>query len=126
MDENMLVHPGEVLKEEFLEPYGLSANQLAQALAVPTNRITSIINGRRNITADTAILLAHAFKTSPQFWMNLQDKYDLDVASSHISQDRIRRADAFAKELGRATPPARARPPSPTRRQWTPPPHRAR
>ncbi len=74
------VHPGEILKEEFMEPMGLSANKLAAALGVPANRISHIINGQRNITADTALRLAGAFGTTPEFWTNLQNHYNLERA----------------------------------------------
>ena len=74
------VHPGEILSEEFLKPLGLSMNQLALALRVPGNRINAIVAGERGITADTALRLGRYFGTSPQFWINLQARYDLDVA----------------------------------------------
>jgi len=74
------IHPGEILKEEFMIPYHLSANKLAARLHVPTNRITAIIAGNRAITADTALRLSDAFGTTPEFWMNLQDHYDLNIA----------------------------------------------
>lgn len=70
------IHPGEILSEE-LEEIGMSANSLAQRLAVPTNRITTILKGERGITADTAIRLASFFGTSAEFWLNLQRDYDL-------------------------------------------------
>ena len=73
------IHPGEVLKEE-LAGLGVSANAFAQALAVPTNRITSILNEQRAITADTALRLARYFGTTPEFWMNLQTAYDVKIA----------------------------------------------
>ncbi len=73
------VHPGEILAEE-LDELGLSANALAKALDVPTNRITAILRGRRGITADTALRLARYFDTSPQLWQNLQKAYELRVA----------------------------------------------
>lgn len=73
------IHPGEVLKEELAE-FGVSANAFAQALAVPTNRITSILNEQRAITADTALRLARYFGTTPEFWMNLQTAYDVKIA----------------------------------------------
>jgi addiction module HigA family antidote len=74
--------PGELLRQEFMEPHGLSANALAQAqaLRVPTNRITGILNGVRGITADTALRLARFFGTSPEFWLGLQVDYMLRVA----------------------------------------------
>jgi addiction module HigA family antidote len=99
MDAKMLIHPGEILKEEFLDPYGLNANQLAVALDVPPNRITGIIHGDRGISAESAVLFAHAFGTSPEFWLNLQARYELDLARSTIPRDRIRRADQLAREL---------------------------
>ena len=74
------VTPGEVLRTEFMEPFGLSANALAKALLVPANRITAILNGSRAITADTALRLARYFNTTPQSWINLQSNYELEVA----------------------------------------------
>jgi antitoxin HigA-1 len=73
------IHPGEHLAEE-LEELNMSAAELARQLKVPTNRITSILNGQRSITGDTALRLAHFFGTSPEFWLNLQSLYDLRVA----------------------------------------------
>lgn len=73
------VTPGDVLRHDFMEPMGLTANALARALGVPANRITGILNGRRSVTADTAYRLALAFGTSPAFWLNLQTQYDLEV-----------------------------------------------
>jgi len=74
------IHPGEVLREEFLEPLGLSAHALAVALRVPAPRINDVARERRGITPDTALRLARYFKTTPQFWMNLQASYDLKIA----------------------------------------------
>jgi antitoxin HigA-1 len=74
------IHPGEHLREDFLKPYGLSMNKLAMDLRVPVTRIADIVAGRRGITADTALRLGRYFKISPQFWMNLQMKYEMDVA----------------------------------------------
>jgi addiction module HigA family antidote len=74
------IHPGEILREEFLVPLDMSANALAQALGVPANRISAIVAGDRNVTADTALRLARAFGTSPEFWMNLQQSYELRLA----------------------------------------------
>jgi addiction module HigA family antidote len=73
------IHPGEHLAEE-LKELGLSAAELARKLDVPTNRITSILNGQRAITGDTALRLAHFFGTSAEFWLNLQSLYDLRIA----------------------------------------------
>ena len=74
------IHPGEILKSEYIQPYGLSANRLARALGVPANRITQIVAGKRDVTADTALKLAKAFGTSARFWLNAQTLYDLEVA----------------------------------------------
>lgn len=73
-------HPGEILLEEFLKPSGMSQVELAQKLSVPVQRINTLINGKRGITAETALLLAREFKTSPEFWMNLQAGFDLYYA----------------------------------------------
>ena len=73
------IHPGEILRDE-LAARGLSANALARALGVPANRITGILNGTRALTADTALRLARCFGTSPEFWMNLQQAYELRSA----------------------------------------------
>lgn len=80
------VTPGEILREDFMEPLGLSANALAKALHVPPNRITAILNGNRSITADTALRLARYFKTTPQSWLNLQINYELEVARRTVGQ----------------------------------------
>jgi addiction module HigA family antidote len=71
------VHPGEILNEDFVRPYGLSMNKLALELRVPVTRIADIVAERRGITSDTALRLGRYFKTTPQFWLNLQ-KYDLE------------------------------------------------
>ena len=73
------VHPGEHVKE-FMDDFGLTMNQLAQALHVPANRITAIVNGTRGITGETALRLARYFGTSAQMWMNMQSNYELEVA----------------------------------------------
>ncbi len=74
------VHPGAILREEFLDPLGVSAYRLAKSLGVPKNRVTAIVNGDRAITSDTALRLARFFNTSAEFWINLQTSYDLEVA----------------------------------------------
>jgi addiction module HigA family antidote len=81
------IHPGEILKEDVLEPLGLSVNQLAKALAVDTPRLNEIIRGRRGITADTALRLARYLGTSPKFWLNLQSDYELRVARQTKSKE---------------------------------------
>jgi antitoxin HigA-1 len=78
------VHPGWILKEEFTNPFGLSANALARALRVPANRISAIVNADRGVTADTALRLAKALGTTPDFWLNLQKQYDLDIARDEL------------------------------------------
>ena len=77
------IHPGEHLAEELRE-LGLSAAELSRQIDVPVNRITGIIHGQRGITADTALRLGHWFGTTPQFWMNLQQNYELRLAESQI------------------------------------------
>ncbi len=79
------VHPGEILREEFMTPLGLSMNKMAMALRVPVTRIADIVNERRGITADTALRFARYFKNSAAFWMNLQTRYDLEVAEDEIA-----------------------------------------
>lgn len=78
------LHPGEMLREEFMIPLGLSANAVALAIRVPTTRITEIVNERRAITADTALRLARLFRMSPEYWMGLQIDYELDLALDKI------------------------------------------
>jgi len=77
------IHPGELLRDE-LEEIGASLNELARALRVPMNRISALVNGKRSITADTAMRLARYFGTSPQYWLNLQSAYDLEIAAIKI------------------------------------------
>lgn len=78
--KRVTTHPGEMLKEEFLVPLGIAASALASEIGVPANRITEMVAGRRNMTADTALRLADRFGTSPEFWMNLQMMHDLSKA----------------------------------------------
>lgn len=80
------IHPGEILKEELVE-LNLSANAIAKALDVPTNRITAILNEQRGITADTALRLAKFFGTTPDFWMSLQSSYDVKKARESVGQE---------------------------------------
>ena len=84
------VHPGEVLLEEFLKPMSISQNRLALEIGVPPRRINEIVLEKRRITADTALRLARYFGTSPQFWLGLQNDYDLDVTKQELG-DRLRR-----------------------------------
>lgn len=79
------VHPGEILLEEYMKPLGLSMNRVSIDLRVPVTRIADIVNERRGITADTALRFARYFRNSPAFWMNLQTRYDLEVAEDKIA-----------------------------------------
>lgn len=81
------VHPGELLREDFLPEYGLTAGSLAKAIHIPRDRLEKIIRGKRNVSADTALRLARYFGTTPQFWINLQGNYDLAVAHRHYDAD---------------------------------------
>ena len=81
------LHPGEVLRTEFLEPMRLSQNKLAIALRVPARRINEIVLGKRKITANTALRLARYFKMSPQFWLGLQMDYELDLAQDQFESE---------------------------------------
>ncbi|MDQ6767847.1 MAG: HigA family addiction module antitoxin [Candidatus Eremiobacteraeota bacterium] len=74
------VHPGEILQKEFMAEHGLNVNKVALALRVPATRIFEIVNGRRSITADTAVRLARYFGTTPEFWLNLQVRFELEMA----------------------------------------------
>ncbi|HOE23106.1 MAG: HigA family addiction module antidote protein [Smithella sp.] len=78
------VTPGEILYEEFMKPLGISANQLARDVDVPPGRISEIINGKRSITADTALRLGKYFGVSPEIWLNLQVDYDMRIARRTI------------------------------------------
>lgn len=84
------VHPGEVLREEYLAPYGMSANALAQALRVPASRINDIVLERRGITVDTALRLVRFFGGDVQSWMNLQTAYEIRVAEKTLA-GRVKR-----------------------------------
>ncbi len=92
------IHPGEQLREEFMQPLGLSSNALARALGVTPARINEIVRERRGISADTALRLARYFDTSHAFWMNLQTRYDLQCAE-----------DAAGETIARITPRASKR-----------------
>lgn len=80
------VHPGEVLMEDFIEGFGITQNKLAVAVGVPPRRINEIVHGKRGITADTALRLGHYFGIDPQFWLNLQAHYELQVAEDKIAE----------------------------------------
>lgn len=78
------IHPGEILREEFLEQMGISQYRLAKDISVPPRRINEIVHGKRSITADTALRLGRFFNMSPQFWLNLQTRYDLEVTEDQL------------------------------------------
>jgi addiction module HigA family antidote len=84
------IHPGEILAEELLKPMAISQYRLAKDIAVPPRRINEIVHGKRGITADTALRLGHYFGMTPEFWMNLQSRYDLESE-----------ADRLGKEIGK-------------------------
>ncbi len=81
------VHPGEILLEEFLNPMGITQYRLAKDINVPARRINEIVHGKRAITANTALRLGKYFNMSPQFWINLQSHYDLEVEIDNISDE---------------------------------------
>ncbi|MGH7359274.1 MAG: HigA family addiction module antitoxin [Candidatus Rokuibacteriota bacterium] len=87
------IHPGEILLEEFLGPMGVTQRQLAEAIRVPYQRVNEIVNGRRGITASTALRLGKFFGTTPGFWMNLQQRWDL----YHASEDEAEELEAIGK-----------------------------
>jgi len=90
MDKLPPIHPGEVLLEDFMKPFGLSQYRLAKDIGVPALRISQIVRGKRSITADTALRLARYFGTSAEVWLRLQARYDLETANAKLSK-RIQR-----------------------------------
>ena len=84
------IHPGEILREEFLEPLAMSANALSLALHVPAPRINDIVRERRAISTDTAMRLARSFGTTPQFWLNLQTAFDLKQTEAKVGEQILR------------------------------------
>jgi antitoxin HigA-1 len=103
------IHPGEILREEYLAPLELSANRFGDALGVPTNRVTETLKGKRSVTAETALRLARALQTTPEFWMNLQQAYELRLAESELG-DALRTIKPLAR-VGAASidPPRKKR-----------------
>ena len=81
------VHPGTILRDEFLVPRGQSSNRLGEVLHVPANRISDILRGRRGITADTALRLGRHFRTTPEYWMDLQRDFELETTRQEIGRD---------------------------------------
>jgi antitoxin HigA-1 len=96
------IHPGEILREELMEPLSLSIHRLARELRVPPTRISEIVNERRAISADTALRLARYFRSTPQFWMNLQATYDLEVETRRSATRIAREIDPRPKEPSEA------------------------
>jgi len=90
------IHPGEILREEFLEPMGISQYRLAKDISVDPRRINAIIQGKRAITADTALRLARYFDTSERFWLNLQAQYDLEVERDELGSRLEKEVKKFA------------------------------
>lgn len=90
------IHPGEILDEEFLKPMGVSINRLARDIVVPPGRISEIVNGKRGITADTALRLARFFGVSAELWLGLQAEYDLRVAKQTIGTEIEKRVHPYA------------------------------
>lgn len=82
------IHPGEILYEEFLKPMDISQYRLAKDISVPPRRINEIVHGKRSVTADTALRLGRFFEIAPQFWLNLQSRFDLEVAEDLLA-DRL-------------------------------------
>ncbi len=89
------VHPGEILKEEFLRPLGISQYRLARSTSVPPRRINEIVRGTRSVSADTALRLARFFGTSELFWLNLQTRFDLEVERDRLGKRLEREVEAF-------------------------------
>ncbi len=96
-------HPGEILKDELAE-IGVTPTELARQIEVPANRLSQIINGKRSITGDTALRLAHWFNTDPQFWMNLQTQFDLVAAMEAAGEAIEALPTASARREGSAPP----------------------
>jgi len=94
------VHPGEILREDFMLPLGLSMNKLALDLRVPVTRIAEIVHERRGITPDTALRLGRYFNTSARFWLNLQAAYDLEVAQEQLHDVVERDVKPLTQETG--------------------------
>lgn len=90
------IHPGEVLLEEFLKPMGISQYRLAKDINVPARRINEIVQGKRNISADTALRLSRYFGTSERFWINLQTRYDLEVEKDRLGRRLMQEVHVYS------------------------------
>ena len=113
------IHPGEILLEEFLKPLGIGQVEAASRLGVSLNRLNEIVLGKRRVTADTALRLARAFKTSPQFWVRLQADWDLHQAIQRASRARVGRAPTPSASPPPGRSPRRGGPEARTRRART-------
>jgi addiction module HigA family antidote len=91
------IHPGEILLEEFLKPFGISQYRLAKGISVPPRRINEIVQGKRSISADTALRLSRYFGTSELFWINLQTRYDLEVEKDRLGRCLIQEVEVYRK-----------------------------
>ena len=91
------IHPGEILREEFLKPMGISQYRLAKDISVPPRRINEIVHRKRSITADTALRLGRFFNMTPQFWLNLQTRYDLEVTEDQLENRLDNEVHALAE-----------------------------
>jgi antitoxin HigA-1 len=90
------IHPGEILLEDFMRPKEISINKLAREIVVPPNRISAIVNGKRSITADTALRLGKYFSVSPETWLGIQADYDLRIAKQTIGKEVEKRIHPYA------------------------------
>lgn len=81
------IHPGEILMEDFIEPFGITQHKVAVSIGVPPRRINEIVHGKRAITADTALRLGRFFGIDPQFWLNLQSRFEIEVARDRASAE---------------------------------------
>jgi len=91
------IHPGKILLEDFLQPMGISQYRLAKDTSVPARRINEIVHGKRAVTADTALRLGKFFNMSPQFWMNLQSRYELEVAEDRLKNTLEKEVQIYKK-----------------------------
>lgn len=95
------IHPGEILREDFMVPLGISMNKLALDLHVPVTRIAELVHGRRGITPDTALRLGRYFNTSARYWLNAQALYDLEVAEDRSQREVEREVQPYARRADR-------------------------
>jgi addiction module HigA family antidote len=102
-DNRTPTHPGEVLREEFLRPLGLTQVELARRLGVPLQRVNEIVRGKRGLTAETAWFLSQLFGTSPEFWINLQTAYELGRSRPERKIPRLERRRVPGDDSGQAT-----------------------